>query len=111
MPRLFVVTPRGNAEIVELSREPITLGRGADNRLSFPEDRGLSRHHLVVEMEGERFITRDLGSKNGTSVNGQKLTGPARLQPGDRISASRVVLTYQEPETGVTYHARTPVRA
>lgn len=114
MARLFLVTPRGSVELVELTRESVTLGRGAENRLSFPEDRGLSRHHLVVENEGDGWIVRDLESKNGTYVNGRRLTAPWRLQPGDRIAASRVSLTYQEPESGshrVSSEAPEPVRS
>jgi signal transduction histidine kinase len=114
MPRLFLVTPRGNVELVELSRENVSLGRGADNSLFFPEDRGLSRHHLVVENEDGRWTVRDLDSKNGTFVNERRLTGPLRLQPGDRIAASLVVLTYQEPETGshrVSFHATKALRS
>jgi signal transduction histidine kinase len=114
MARLFVVTPRGNVELVDLSAESVTLGRGADNRLSFPEDRGLSRHHLVVENENGGWMVRDLDSKNGTFVNDGRLTRPFRLQPGDRIAASHVVLTYQEPGTSnhrVSFHPTKPLRS
>jgi signal transduction histidine kinase len=114
MPQFFLVTPRGNVEIVELAREKVSLGREADNRLFFPEDRGLSRHHLVVESENDRWIVRDLDSKNGTFVNGRRLTAPWRLQPGDRIAASRVMLTYQEPESSghrVSFAAMEPMRS
>ena len=114
MARLFVVTPRGNVELVDLSAESVTLGRGADNRLSFPEDGGLSRHHLVVEKENGGWMVRDLRSKNGTFVNDGKLTKPLRLQPGDRIAASRVVLTYQEPGASshrVSFHASKALRS
>ncbi|HEY7699555.1 MAG TPA: FHA domain-containing protein, partial [Vicinamibacteria bacterium] len=114
MPRLFLVTPRGNVELVELARESVSLGRGIDNRLSYPEDRGLSRHHLLVENENDRWVVRDLDSKNGTVVNGRRLMGPWRLQPGDRIAASRVMLTYQEPESGshrVSFGAIEPMRS
>jgi signal transduction histidine kinase len=100
MPRLFLVTPRGNVEIVELSHESVSLGRGVDNRLSFPEDPGLSRHHLLIETKDDSWIARDLDSKNGTFLNGRRLMGSLRLQPGDRITASRVSLTYQEPDAG-----------
>jgi len=92
MPRLFLVTPRGSVELVELADESVSLGRGADNRLSFPEDPGLSRHHLLVEKQDDRWMARDLESKNGTFLNGRRLAGPLPLQPGDRITASRVSL-------------------
>ena len=97
MHRLFLVTPRGQVDNVELRAGAIvTLGRAADNELSFPDDDGLSRHHLsFVEQDGT-WSVRDLGSKNGTRVNGVTLSGDHPLQPGERVSASHVEMTYQE---------------
>jgi pSer/pThr/pTyr-binding forkhead associated (FHA) protein len=63
--------------MVELLLEDVTLGRGADNRLSFPEDRGLSRHHLVMDSEKDRWRVRDLDGKNGTFVE--------TLSPSDTV--------------------------
>jgi signal transduction histidine kinase len=113
MARLFLVTPRGNVELVELEGNSVTLGRGADNQLSFPEDPGLSRHHLAVEKVNARWRVRDLRSKNGTVVNGRRLTEPLELQPGDRIAAGRVALTYQEHGDGqrVSFQTRAPLRS
>jgi hypothetical protein len=48
-------------------------------------DRQVSRRHASISLEGERYILRDLGSKNGTFVNGQELSGPHVLQDGDEI--------------------------
>ncbi len=68
-----------------LRRESITLGRAADCDIVLPE-RQISRYHARVEYD-EGYILRDLGSKNGTFINGERVRGqPYRLQDGDEIS-------------------------
>jgi serine phosphatase RsbU (regulator of sigma subunit) len=89
-----VTLPNGNQRSITLTGESLSLGRSSTNDLSYPEDSGLSRHHMVLERMGEDWYVRDLGSKNGTLLNDERLTAPARLKPGDRISASRVLMTY-----------------
>ncbi|MCS6852532.1 MAG: FHA domain-containing protein [Gemmataceae bacterium] len=62
-----------------------TIGRMSDNDIVLP-DRCISRRHcaIVVDAEG-RCVLHDTASKNGTYLNGRKLTAPVRLQPGDAI--------------------------
>lgn len=67
-----------------LDKELITIGRWGDNDIVLP-DRMVSRHHAQIQREGEQYILQDQGSKNGTFVNGQELTGPYVLQDGDEI--------------------------
>jgi signal transduction histidine kinase/pSer/pThr/pTyr-binding forkhead associated (FHA) protein len=98
--RLFLVTPQGHIRNVDLTDTPVTLGRAVDNTLAFPEDDGLSRHHLAFEERDDVWVVRDLGSKNGTFVNGAPISGDHELQPGERVAASHVVMTYQEPSEG-----------
>ncbi len=62
-----------------------TLGRTADNDISFPDDSNVSRFHAEIEARGEEFCLIDLGSSNGTTVNGTKVTGDTYLKTGDRI--------------------------
>jgi signal transduction histidine kinase len=71
------------------------------NTLSFPEDDGLSRRHLVIEKEGGQWSVRNLASKNGTFVNGTEVKDKHVLQHGDVITASCVAMTYSGPTTGV----------
>jgi len=60
---------------------PYTIGRGPDNQLVLP-DAAVSRRHAVLERAGERLRVRDLGSRNGTRVNGQDVS-EAELCDGD----------------------------
>ena len=62
-----------------------TLGRTTDNNVAFPDDSNVSRYHAEIEARGNEFCLIDLGSSNGTTVNGTKVTGETYLKAGDRI--------------------------
>ncbi len=94
MKELQILSPDGNTRVVPLDREQLSVGRSATAELSFPDDSGLSRQHLVIEKDGEGWAIRDLGSKNGTVVNGVRLAGRAPLKTGDRITAGHLILIY-----------------
>ncbi len=72
------------------------LGRAPSNQLSYPADGGLSREHLAIERDGSEWVVRDLGSTNGTLVNGERISEPRVLRSGDRITAGQVTLVYRE---------------
>lgn len=97
---ILVAVVEGPSRIMRLGRTPLILGRGATCELPFPEDNGLSRQHLAIEPEGGEWVVRDLGSKNGTFLNGEKLEGKHYLQFGDRVTASRVTITFGVPDSG-----------
>ncbi len=81
-----------------LDRPELTMGRGPDNDLVFP-DREISRHHCRIRREGREYILEDLGSKNGTFVNGEPATGRRVLQDGDEIQiAPRFRFTFVDAE-------------
>jgi len=86
----------GNAITVPLDRDRIGLGRSAANELCYPDDHGLSRQHLVIVREGPEWRVEDLGSKNGTLLNGQRLEKSAPFRPGDRVSAGHLVIEFAE---------------
>ena len=67
------------------------IGRTADSHLYLPNDRFFSRHHCLLEVSPPRCLLRDLGSTNGTFVNGQKVA-EAALQNGDKIQGGETVL-------------------
>ncbi|GEM_PF-3699387 len=78
------------------------LGRQPTNEVPLPESQA-SRQHAKVEFIAlaKQHVVTDLNSRNGTSVNGEPLTGPRALQPDDRIQIGDTVLRY-EAGTGVT---------
>jgi len=101
---LAVYEPTGNIRIIPIATGRVSLGRAAANELSYPEDSGLSRQHLVIERVGADLVLRDLGSKNGTELNSQRVTGNTVLQPGDRIKAGRLTIEYRNGETQTPSH-------
>lgn len=95
-PRLVVIAGRGYDPgfLVELL-EPVTLGRGADVDLHV-DDPFASAHHTRLTPGGECSYVEDLGSTNGTFVNGSRLDRPRRLAPGDRIKIGDTEFRYDE---------------
>src|SRR5260370_7337246 len=67
------------------------IGRSDNAHLYLPEDKFFSRHHCLLEIAPPRCFLRDLGSTNGTFVNGQKVP-EAHLRSGDRIQGGQTVL-------------------
>jgi sigma-B regulation protein RsbU (phosphoserine phosphatase) len=63
----------------------ITLGRATECTIPI-KDRYLSRRHAEIAFDDDAWLVRDLGSVNGTLLNGTRLLGSAPLRPGDRIN-------------------------
>ncbi len=97
VPEVAITFPDGRTEIVQPQKNRWSVGRSAENDLGYPDDSGLSRHHFILERVGDEWAVRDLGSKNGTFLNNNRVTERQRLRPGDRITASQLVLIYQSP--------------
>lgn len=77
-----------------LGAKRVTLGRSTGADLHFPQDRTLSREHLAIEPEAGVWWAADLGSRNGTRLNGQPLEGRARLNPGDVLEAGELTVFF-----------------
>ena len=96
MKELQILSPDGQNRFIPLEAERISLGRSSAADLPFPDDNGLSRQHLAIERDGDGWALRDLGSKNGTMLNGAKVTGRTPLKSGDRITAGHLILVYDD---------------
>jgi class 3 adenylate cyclase len=71
-----------------------SLGRAVANEIVLPDDR-VSRRHATVHAQGEReFWLVDLGSRNGTYLNGRRISQPTRLAEGDRVQIGPFSLTF-----------------
>jgi len=68
----------------------LTLGRGPLNQVAFANP-GISRHHAEIVLEDEGWMLRDIGSTNGTHVNGHRITQQL-LRVGDTIEIGSVVM-------------------
>lgn len=101
VPVLIAQTGRLRGTRWPLSGERFLVGRGADCNLMIA-DRQVSRHHAVLHRRADGYWIEDLGSKNGTHINGTPLVGSARLEDGDVIHVALAVqLTYIGTEATV----------
>jgi adenylate cyclase len=83
MARLLLATPEGQ-QVVEL-RGQNSLGRHPSNSIQLL-DKIVSKEHCTIEQRGAEFVLRDLGSLNGTYVNGERVVGERALSHGDDIA-------------------------
>jgi len=86
-------------ELVALEAGRLTLGADPANDLALPADPTLSRLHAALERYGAGWCVRDLDSRNGTFVNGQRVWRERPLRPGDelRVGATRLIYRSDEP--------------
>jgi hypothetical protein len=79
-----------------LSAGPLTFGRTPDNAVVIVSP-AASRRHAEVRPEGGQFVLHDLGSSNGTLVNGQRLLAPHALRPGDVFQIGDEQFRFEAP--------------
>jgi DNA-binding CsgD family transcriptional regulator len=90
---------RGGRELRALDSERITVGTLDSNDVVVDAE-GVSRVHAVFELFGDAWCVRDLGSRNGTFVNGGRIIGEHALHPGDEIVLGRLRLLFHGPAHG-----------
>lgn len=83
---------------VPFEGERVTVGRAVGNDVVLVDDEA-SRWHAVFERLGPLWYIRDLSSRNGTSVNGQRVGTERRLRPGDDIRIGQTSLVFHSEET------------
>jgi serine phosphatase RsbU (regulator of sigma subunit)/pSer/pThr/pTyr-binding forkhead associated (FHA) protein len=104
-PQLEVIEgPRDSLHFLhELTRTELVAGRAPESGILLA-DRGVSRRHFQLTLLDGRWFVEDLGSSNGTYVNGLKILQPLVLRPGDHIKAGPFTLAFSpgEQEFGAT---------
>jgi phosphoserine phosphatase RsbU/P len=97
VPRELVIRDLdGKTVTIALNHDRITLGRSSANELCYPDDIGLSRQHLALVGRNGRWTVEDLGSKNGTLLNGVRVEKPMPFAPGDRVSAGHLTIEFAD---------------
>jgi len=86
----------GTVRLLPLTAALLTIGRAPANELAIDSKR-VSRLHAVLERFPSGWSIRDLGSTNGTTVNGAPLRLTRRLHDGDRIEIGPARLLFREP--------------
>ncbi len=75
---------------------PLTIGRGSQNVIALDGDEFASARHVRVEPRHDGVWVHDLGSTNGTFVNGTRIEGTHRLAPGEVLRVGETDLRYEE---------------
>jgi pSer/pThr/pTyr-binding forkhead associated (FHA) protein len=88
MPRLVVLSEGLTGRSHELKAERTTIGRVEDNTFQIP-DSSVSSHHCEVLLKGNEVIIHDLGSTNGTFINGNQIT-ESTLKPSQILRLGQV---------------------
>ena len=78
-----------------LEGDQLTIGRDATNDIVI-NDAEISRRHARLTFQGGKYVLEDLGSTNGTFVNGQRLAGPRVLKAGEVVSfGEQIILVFE----------------
>ncbi|GIF00486.1 FHA domain-containing protein [Paractinoplanes rishiriensis] len=96
MASLVVTTTPLTGTRIDLGAGPTTIGRQPDCTGVLDEPTVSRRHAVIVQEQGE-LVLHDLGSSNGTTVNGSPVHGAVRLHSGDRVSFGSVGLRVEFP--------------
>jgi sigma-B regulation protein RsbU (phosphoserine phosphatase) len=84
MPDLFIYPKKGDGSTFPLGRKQVRIGRTSTNDIVLP-DQFTSSCHAIISATESGYAIEDQGSKNGTFLNGRRITGGAVLTKGDRI--------------------------
>lgn len=80
-----------------LQNDVSRMGRAVENEIVILDKRS-SREHAIIRQEGRKLILEDLGSTNGTYLNGERLQHTVQLRDGDQIKVGDVAFTFHDPE-------------
>jgi hypothetical protein len=83
-------------EVLTIDSAPMTFGRGGQNTVALDGDEFASARHARVEARSDGLWIEDLGSTNGTFVNGARVTTPRKLQAGDMLRVGQTDLRVDE---------------
>ena len=84
---------------LELAADRSTIGKAAENDIAVADDATASRLHAVLERFAAGWCVTDLGSSNGTWVNGERIWASRRLRHGDEIRVGQTRLIFRDPLT------------
>ena len=96
MPSHLEVSKPSGRELIPLSGQRVTLGKASTNVVSLEHDETVSRLHAVFENLGFAWSIRDLGSRNGTYLNGERISVERVLRSGDEVRVGTTRLIFWE---------------
>lgn len=82
-----------------LGQGKVVIGRMPDCDIKI-DNPAISRKHATIDFQDDEYVLADLGSSNGTFLNGEMMQGPATLKPGDVIGLAKFELQFQDSPRG-----------
>ena len=82
--QLVVASGNRTGQVIPVSTEKFIIGRAADCHLK-PTSELISRYHCAI-LVGSDVVVRDLGSRNGVRLNGERISGEQKLNNGDKLA-------------------------
>src|SRR5215207_1476493 len=98
-PALVVTSGPQTGQSFTIAGGRIILGRDSDADIVL-NSQSVSRHHAALHRDGDAVTIEDLGSTNGTAVNGDRLTGPARLSVADALQLGDIGMPQEREGEG-----------
>ncbi|MBI3880404.1 MAG: adenylate/guanylate cyclase domain-containing protein [Verrucomicrobia bacterium] len=86
-----------------------SIGRAPTNQIALADDRASRRHALVHAQEQHEYWLVDLGSSNGTLLNGRRVSQPTLLHDGDRIEVGASALSFRQSAAAGRSASRNPI--
>jgi pSer/pThr/pTyr-binding forkhead associated (FHA) protein len=90
---------RHTGQVFSLTRHPVAIGRQADNTIILSDPQA-SRHHASISWQAGTYLVQDMGSANGTYVNGQRISAQTLLRPGDVLRVGGTIFDVRQTLTG-----------
>src|SRR5579885_1752676 len=98
MATLVTLQGPGAGRQYRLGDDPLVIGRDPGAAIHL-DSGGVARQHARVIRVGDAYFIEDLGSRNGTFVNGRRVEGRAPLADGDRVQIADFAITFRlEPD-------------
>jgi pSer/pThr/pTyr-binding forkhead associated (FHA) protein len=91
--KMLIVQGQSRGKFLRFPPGEFVFGRGPECHIR-PNSPWVSRQHCLVRIARETVHVRDLGSSNGTLINGMRLIGERCLQPGDKLQVGPLVLQF-----------------
>lgn len=106
MLKLIIEDDEGRKTVVPFVREEITIGRQEGNTIRLTE-RNVSRRHARLMRQNGHVVVEDLGSSNGTRINGERISGQSTVKDGDLIQIGDYDLALQSDVAAAARPQRT----
>ncbi|GAP20815.1 FHA domain-containing protein [Leptolinea tardivitalis] len=96
--QLVIRSGAGAGKVLPLDKTELHVGRDVTNDLVISDEK-VSRRHARLYTEGDQYVVEDLGSTNGTFINGARLSGPHLLRAGEQITFGETsIVSYERIE-------------